>query len=316
MVPVSTIWAEAVKLVGNTDENFVFQRITDAVELLSIKGDFDPLFGLLEICVGSDCCVTLPREVNSLYAVNICGHPTIGRDQLFRFHQNTGGDNGPKLNWEWSDQGEACIYRELSSPRKLMGFCALTEDISKQLWVYGEDTDGNVLRTKVRDAWVDGYLVPLHTEFTALPADAPVIARITRVRKDLTAGPVRLSTLDDDGINGQLLAVYQWDETEPLFRRIRLSERAQFVTVAFRRRSFAVHSKTDLLPVDNAQAIIMMLRAIRAYEKEDFATGEAAESTAVRWVTEKEKTNQSETVTPIRVIDETTRLADPFDYVD
>jgi hypothetical protein len=317
MVPVSVIWNEAVKLAGNTDEAFVFRRITDAVELLVNKGDFDPLFGLLDICVGSDCCVTLPREVESLLAVNICGNPSVGRHQLYRFHLNTGGDCGPKLMWEWTDLGDACTYRELTSPRKLMAFCAEDEDEDKELWVYGEDKYGNTLRTKLPDGtWQDGYQILLKKTFIALPADAPEVARITRVRKDVTVGPVRLSTIDDDGFNGMLLGVYQWDETEPRYRRIRISQPASWVRIACRRSTYEVRNKQDLLPVKNSMAVVMALRALRLYDKEDFGNAETAESTAVRWLEEEERTSTSENVSPIQVHDETTRLVDPSDYVD
>lgn len=323
MVPVHEIWREAKKIVGNTDDDFVFSRITQAVELLANKGDFDPTFGLLEIGVCADRIVALPPEVETILAVNICGHPAIGRNALFRFHINTTGPwergerHHDRILWEWVDMGMACTYRELSAPSTLVAYCENADDVNSELWVYGEDQDGNTLRTKNSDdTWVDGVQIPVQTSYPSIPADAPLVARITRVRKSVTTGPVRLSTIDDDGVDGQLLGVYQWNETEPRLRRIRISKCANVITVAFKKSLFKVRSKCDLLPVGNGQSVIMMLRALKAYDKEDIATGEACEATALRWLEERDRSTTSENITPIQVWDETTRLNDPFDFVE
>ncbi|HYG24437.1 MAG TPA: hypothetical protein VEH04_16790 [Verrucomicrobiae bacterium] len=315
MVLVENIWDEARQIVGNSNDQVVFKRITDAVELLANKGDWDPLMGTLDICV-SGRTIALPREVETVLAVNMVGQPAIPRDQLFSFHINGPGECGPELAWQWMDLGEACVYREIECPSKLIGFCAEAEDANCELWVEGEDVNGNLVRTKVGNTWVNGWKVPVFPNYQALPADAPVFSRITRVRKPVTAGPVRLSTVDNDENFGLLLGIFQSDETAPRYRRIRISQSVAFVRIFFRRREFVVRSKKDLIPLHNSQAVLMMLRALKAYATPgEFPNGEAFESTAMRWLSEEQYTRTAPVIHPIQVHD-ATPLNDPSDSIE
>lgn len=313
MIRVSRIWNEAKRIVGNHDDAYLFQRITDAVELLANKGDWDPLLGTLDICASSRV-VSLPPEVETILALNMLGRPAVARDELFQFHINGPGSCGNPIRYEWTDMADACTYRELLAPSHLIAYCTETEDVGKELRVYGFDEHNNVLRTKTANGWEDGWIVPVNKTFVAVSSEAPKVLRITAVRKAETAGPVRLSAIDEDGEIA--LGVYQSNETAPQFRRIVLSTCADWVRIRFRRRTFEVRSKNDLLPLHNAQAIIMALRALKAYDTPSMlAEAEAYEATAVRWVTEEQFTRTPPVVHPIQVLD-AAPLSDTGDEMD
>jgi hypothetical protein len=309
VVRVADIWTEAVKIVGNSDRAFLFQRLTDAVELLSIKGDFDPCLGTLDICTNSRV-VTLPPEVETILGCNMVGHPAIPRDELFQFHINgpglftnsefNSGIDATEVRYEWMDLSDACTYRELPVPSKLIAYCVDDADVNAEVWIYGLDEHQNIVRTKLADGtYRDGWKIPVFKFLTALPADAPIFSRITKVQKALTSGPIRFST-----IGNVLLGVYQSNETVPAYRRIQLSRNVPWVRIRFRRRTFSVQSKWDLLPVNLRQAVIMMLRALKAYDSAGgLAEAEGYEATAVRWMTEKQFTNNPPVVHPIQVLD-------------
>lgn len=309
MIPVAEIMEEAQQITGNDRQDFLFKRITDAVELLANKGEFDPTRGYLDICVSS-CIVALPPEVETPIACNMAGNPAVPRDELFKFHLNGPGEGGPTLEWEWVDQGDACVYRELTKPSKLIGAASVSSDNNSEMWAYGYDENQNWIRTKVDDTtFVEGWKVPTFYLTGALPADAPLFSRITRIRRAPTNAPTQLSTLD-----GIKLAVYQPWHTEPQFRKIRLSQPVPWVRIAYRKRVFKVTSEFDLLPVNNSQAVLMMLRAIQLYPK-DPATAETLESTAVRWATEEQHTSNPPVMHPIEVHD-LNGLNDQVDYLD
>lgn len=293
MIPVSDIWEDAKKIVGKVSETTLLRRITDAVELLANKGDFDPLAGFVDICA-DNCLVTLPREVETIYGVNIAGVPAVGRDELFRFHLNGPGDCGVGLTWEWTDLRETCTYRELVCPSKLIAFCQRLEDENSEFWVEGWDENGNVLRTEVSDGvWRNGIKVPVFVDQQALPDDTQTIARIKPggIRKAVTAGAIRLLTLEGSDQTGQLLGVYQWDEVAPAFRRIKVSQNCGWVRIAYRKRTFALRSQDDLIPLHNSMAVILMLKAIKRYlDPDGLAEAEGLESTAVRWLGEEQRT--------------------------
>lgn len=304
MLQVSDIWDDAVKTFGACKPTFLYDKISQGVELLANKGEFDPTFGTLDLCLASQV-VALPPEVETIIACNICGQPSVARDQLFSFHYNGPGTCGPRLQWEWSDLGDTPLYRELECPSKIIAIAADAEDINTAtVRIYGFDDLQNKLTTIAEDGTVtDGILVPVLGGFQAISATAPFVARITRVEKSLSRGPIRLCTLDNSATTGALLAIYQWDETQPMFRRIKLSSPASAVRIAFRRRVFKVRAQTDVLPVNNKSAMVMILVALKKYLDENFELGEAAESTAVRWMKEEQFTSNPPVVHPITVVD-------------
>lgn len=313
MVKVNDIWDEAKKIVGNSNDSFLFRRITDAVELLANKGDFDPLMGSLDICVASRV-VTLPPEVETILALNMIGCPAAARDELFQFHLNGPGSCGAAIRYEWMDLSEACTYRELACPGQLYGYCTDPGDENAEVWVYGLDTSQNVIRTKLENGtWRDGWKLPVFVSHQALPEDAPIFSRITSVRKAKTNGPIRMTTID--GGTEILLGVYQALETVPKFRRIQLSSCVPWVRIKFRRRTFEITSRYDLIPLHSAQAVLMMLRALKAYDSiGGIPEGEAYEATAVRWLTEEQYTRNPPVAQPIQVLD-AAPLMDCYDYM-
>jgi len=313
MVKVSYIFDEVKKIVGNSDQAFVFKRITDAVRLLAIKGEWNPLLGYLDICATSRY-VTLPSEIETPLAVNMCGCPTVARDQLFNFHLNGPGDRDCNLDWSWTNMGEFYTYREIECPNRLIAL-GDASDVNKKFRAYGFDQNNNRIRTDNNGTLEDGWDVPILTTYAMIDPDAPHFSRITRVTKDQTNQAVRLSTLDVSNATGTLLGYYQWNETEPQFRRIRLSRDVEWVRMAYRKRTFEISSLNDLIPLANAQAVIMMVRALKTYD-EPGGTPEAElmEATAVRWLTEEQFMSDPPVVHPIQV--EGPTIMDHCDYVD
>jgi hypothetical protein len=325
MVQVRDIFQEAKKIVGVEGDNdeFLFRRMTDAVELLANKGDFDPLLGALDIGV-HDRMVSLPPEVETILGMNICGHPALARDQMFRFHLNGLGDRHQSLGlrgwrqFEWEFLNTHPTYRELDAPSKIIAYCSKAEDAGKPFWVEGYDESGNIVRTKVGDVWMNGWPVPVVVSFMSLPTDAPTFSRITRIRKSETfVGASRLSTIDLSTMTGVLLGVYQFNETDPNLRRVRLSHCVPWIRIFFRKATFKITSIDDYIPLGNAQAFLMMLRALRNYDSPGgIAEAEAQEATALRWLSEEQHTSTPPVVHPITVVDGGTALNDKTDYVE
>lgn len=308
MIPVSDIYKECAQEVGTDDQDTVFQRITDAVELLANKGDFDPLFGVLDIRVYNGF-VALPREVEIVLSLNAQGVPFVGRDQLFQFHLNGPGQFARRLRWEYADCGDSPVYAQPKPAMAVRGICAFDSDINADMWVYGKDWAGNEIRTQTADGYVDGYKVPVAKSFEADPR-APRFSLITRVRKQITNGPVTLAA------GAYALATYQHNDEEGRFRLIKLFyPGVEWVRIAFRRATFKLTSLTDLIPLNNGQAVVMMVRAMKHYKTpENFALAEACEATALRWLSEEQFTRTPPVVSPIQVHEGAPLLG--YDYVD
>lgn len=306
---VSDIKDAAQEILGICDLKLIFRRLTDAVEVLSNSGDFDPLMGFVDICVLGDI-VTLPREVYTPLAVNIGGNPTVGRDMFYRFHLNGLGDCRTPCDWQWEDKNLVPTYRDLTTPDKLTAEVRHEEDAGKEIRVFGYDDAGVLIRQKEAGVWKDGYRVPTIFGYSLPDSSAPIFSRITRVRKEESTGPIRLFTS-----TGTLLGVFDWDETNPQYRRIKLNRCADWVRIAYRKRVFEVKSLDDIIPIPSRIATLFMLRALKAYDDGDLARGAGWEATARRFVTEAQWSISPPTHSPIQVNDKVW-MTDSSDTLD
>lgn len=314
---VKEIYNEAQKIFGHCAFPILLRWITDSVQLLADKGETDLLVGYLDLCVQGNC-VTLPREVETILAVNICGCPTISRDVLFSFHNNGPGD-GCSCGWTWADQGNWFTYKDIQCPSKLIAFLDSAEDQGKLLRVFGFDDQNRLLRTKIGDVWEDGLRVPTIFGYALPSSSDPYVSRITGIVKDLTVANVRLSSFDNaanvTGGTGTLLGVFEPDETEPRYRRIKLGHCGGWVRICYRRRSYELRSLEDRIFITSRLALLMSMRAVRAYGDGDIPNGNAYEANATRMLTEREFSLTGPARMPIQV-DDRNSISDRCDYVD
>lgn len=314
---VSDVINDAKRIFGICDTGILFGRITEAVDVLSSHGDFDPLLGYADICTDGRF-VSLPREIETLLAVNIGGKPSVARDQLFSFHYNGPGDCGwqEDCHLSWTDLGKYPTFRDIKCPSKIIAFVDNVEDEGKEVWVYGYDDRGLEVRTQVGSEWKRGYLVPTVYGYAIPASDAPSFSKVTAIRKEVTTGSIRVSSFDNSTFTGTLLAVLDWEDEESQYRRMQLSRNCgSWVRVFFRRRVFKIRGLEDPLPVMSKTALVMMFRALFAYDNQSLGEGEGYEATAARLETQKQLTTNPPTQTPIQVNDNVT-VQDKADHVD
>jgi hypothetical protein len=315
---VSDIIQDAKRVFGICDTGILFGRITEAVDILSSHGDFDPLLGYADICTDG-LFLSLPREVETLMAVNIGGRPALARDQLFTFHYNGPGDNTgwySDCNLSWQDLGKHPTFRDLKCPSKIIAFVDNMDDEGKEVWVYGLDDQGREVTTLIGGERKRGYLVPTVFGYALPASDAPAFSKVTAIRKADTSESIRVSSFDNSTFTGTLLAVLDWDDNESQYRRVKLSRNCGgWVRVFFRRRVFKIRSVDDPIPVMSKTALVMMFRALFAYDNQSLGEGEGYEATAARLETQKQLTTNPPTQTPI-MVDDNVAVQDKADWVD
>jgi hypothetical protein len=302
MFQVTDVYDEAKASSGFCDEPKLFRWITDAIQLIGNKSDFDGWLGFVDICVDGQC-VTLPREVENVLGVNIGGTPTLGRNQLFNFHLNGPGDCNESIAYSYQDKGWHPVYKDIVDPVKLIAFVDKQSDAGTELRVYGYDENGHPVRQFVGGQWQDGYLIPTVYGLAVADADMPKFSRITRVRKGLSDGVIRLSTLDDAGTSGIFLGVYEPDEVEPYYRRIKLGKTATWVRLAYRKAAPTINSKYDRIPLKSRRALLLAMQALKYYNEVDLANATAFEVHATRLESEANEVAESPTMTPLQVVD-------------
>lgn len=154
------IYAGVQEALGTSDPVVIFSKITDAVQLLAKKADWNPLIGYVDICCGTDKqTVTLPPDVETPLAVSAGGNPLSMRSSWAEFHINGGGMNGP-TSWNWDDSGFYPVFQDLKSPSALVVVAQLQCDLGTPVRVFGLDEMGRVIRTQAPDgSWMDGVLL-------------------------------------------------------------------------------------------------------------------------------------------------------------
>lgn len=236
----------------------------------------------MDLCV-CDGCITLPADVATILACNNSGQPTLLRDQWFSFHAN-----GPGIQcdtpWNYTDElGPVVTYKDPSGPVKLIAEVENSKDSScTNLRVYGWDGDGKRIYTPGPSGVLeDGFFVPSIFGFSAPNPDAPLIARIDRVQKSLTNGFVRLIAINEDGTTNTTIGHYLPWETVPSYRRIKVPNRS-WIRIKYRRKDIEVRSKADWINIDNREALLLLLKAVKFRLNNQFDQARASESEGMR----------------------------------
>lgn len=300
MFRVSDIEQDVKRVLGACSDEDFFRRLNQAVEILSTEGDWDPLFGFVDIC-SSETCVVLPREVGTVLAVNVCDRPTLGHDWLFSFHLNGPGTAGPAVEWHWSDRLPIPVFRQPNGG-VISAMLEKPSDTGKTLRVYGYDLGGKWIRTLENGSWVDGFLVPLQYGSSAVNPNAPRVQRIERVSKDATSGYVRLYSYD--GSSKTRIAEYAPDERDPGYRAIHLSGvdgECRSLRVAFKKGDRELTSLTDLVPLHSKYALVLMCKALRKFDEDRLEEGEAYQRKAVQLLTKRQLSGSPPTAPSFQV---------------
>lgn len=314
MFLVSDILDDAKKIFRGCDEPNLFNKIGDSIELMTSKGEIDPLVGYVDLCVSGQC-VTLPREVETVLAINLDGHPTIGRNPLFSFHLNGPGDFITRCK-SYSELGQFPTYRDMHCPSQLIAFLDSEEDNGSELWVFGYDWENKPLRSLINGVWRDGILIPTVLGYSLPATGAPVVARITAIRKARTVGNVRLSSFENSSSTGTLLGIFEPDEVSPLYRRIKLGQCASWARIHYRKKTYRVYSVHDRILLHSRFALLLAMRAIQAYTDGDIQNALAYEANAVRILTEKEASLEGPNMSPLQVDDHNSIKNDGSDDID
>src|SRR5215472_10761385 len=284
-VIVSDIYDDVTDITGPIGRAAIFDHITQAIEILANKSHWDPMLGMIDICVQQPnvnppvTYVTLPRFVETVLEINICNYPTDHQSKWFQFHLNGLGSsptNRPCQTWE--EVGEVPTAFEWSNPVPMVAVPDISNDNEATFTVFGTDANDNPLRD-----WrtgKPGMSLPCALgSYTYDPRNVVPIKTIERIVKDPTVGGVSLWATD--GTQGTQLIGYYWPEdTEPFFRRIKIPQQQANVRIMYRKRWTKITSLLDPIPLRSRMAIVSACRGVQA-NKTDPVKGEAFFGTAV-----------------------------------
>jgi len=290
MFTVQKIAPDIKRVIGECSDEVVLNRVNAAVDILCAESEYDPTRGFVDICVDSNRCITLPDEVETPLAVNIGGTPALGHNQWFVFHLNGPGiDCKERASFDWFDRGSYPVITDPSEPFRIVAFLETEEDNNVLVRVYGYDENDRWITTIEDGESMDGFLVPTVFGVQVPNPDAPLVKRITRVSKGLSKGFIRLSTLDNDSEDGTLLGMYRPYETEPQYRRIRLSRGCTWARIAYKKKFFELVRMSDLIPLHSPRAVVLMVQALKKFDGDRVEEGEKYWNLAVTLLDKKQR---------------------------
>lgn len=112
--------------------------------------------------------------------------------------------------------------------------------------------------------------------------------RITRVSKEVTKGFVRLTSLAGPGETGYLLGDYRPWETEPQYRRVRISRDCEWVRVTYKKKFFELVRMSDLIPLPTPRAVVLMVQALKKFDEDRVEEGQKYWAMAVTLLNKKQ----------------------------
>ena len=300
--------------------------VNEATRQLMKRGNFWGTVQKVRLCTYNGC-ITWPRYVGTVLAINVCGHSVPVWNNWYQFE--------PLISQDFSrdgfsfSNGNLCIGNVLvendgvtpvlnqipcGSANAIRIFPSVRADIGKQITIYGIDENGQTLRTRnAQNIWQEGGTVTL-----AIPSvDTPFkLQSVSRISKPITSGPIRYFQVD--AVNNVLLDLVTHDpsETNPMYRHSRIQglrspnacntsnacSGLKTVDALVKLEFIPVVNDTDLILIENLDALKDMVQAIRKKEAGQIQAATALEVSAIHDLNLQLRDKFPNTQTPVNVM--------------
>lgn len=281
--------AEAIGVCDNDAR--IPKLLNLAVQRLLPRGKWLGTFQRYRFCT-NQACITLPRQFETVEAFALCNCPGIIRNEFFEFQGTSYGILGPDdcIGRLLVPRGMACTFDDPSSKtQKLKVYADCTEATGAYATFLGWDENSNWIRTLIGTDWIDGERILLST---SPQLSVNYFTKLVDVQKPITNCNVRVYAYDvPSGANVKALAIYEPDETAPMYRRYMVpgldqmgtsqSDCADSVTcdqtqvdLLVKMAFIPVRLDTDYLIIGNLPALELACMAIQAEKNNQFADAE------------------------------------------
>ena len=286
--------------VPPTDSRFaVYLNI--AIKRLLAKGKWVGTTQKYQVCTYGGC-LTWPRQFETIEAVAICNRPINIRNEWFEFNENGWGlrDQDDEMADQLYDRGTACAFNDIhGTNKKIKVYCDIDQAPTPAILLQGYDQNAQWIRTFHSGAYVDGeYVTP--TAAGALTTN--FFTSLTGAQKEVTDGSIRLYEYNTSDSTQLPLAVYEPDETRPIYRRSLIAGLSKVkacagtqdstcdkktVTVVAKMAFIPVRVDVDWLLIGNIPALQLMCQCLRKEENNLWDDAQKYEAKAVQVLDEE-----------------------------
>jgi hypothetical protein len=266
---VADIYDHACEVFGPIGQGKIFDRVTEALELLSNLGpSWDPLIGYVDIMTWDSFFVTLPQYVDQVLAINVNHSTGVFRNQWYEFNMDglgqdndfadQVGSNRPCGGWE--ELGEFPCAFPMLNPSFLVAQPVSPSDDGTPIRIYGID-EGDLPIYSVSDKRL-GARVSCATASYDISDQSVPFKRIDRIVIEGTAQSF-IQLYATDGVNIlQNLGTFWPGVAEPKFRVIKIGQKAVTVRLRYKKRWLKIQGLSDPLHIRSRTAIFNVLRSI------------------------------------------------------
>ena len=313
MLTLSDVRASTIpNVAGKCATSFEFsQIINECTRKLMRRGDWVGTVVPIQVCVSRGCLV-MPRYVQTVRKLNTCHHRLPPHNLWYNFIDNRdwnrGRWGGYGSDW-WSharegcgalaSQGQACCYNDIPGDGWFVrAYARCTQDYGKAITIFGVDNGNQPLRTNNGDGtWSDGITIILGSSGMNpnFGSTSVYVRRIDRVVKPATQCQVMLYAYNATTNALFDLAVYDPGELTPTYARYQLSlpnahlggtvgccGPVHSVVALVKLRFIPAQYDTDLVLIDNLDAIKYEVQSVRAQEAGDLQTAKGYETAAIQ----------------------------------
>ncbi len=307
--------SKSPSVLGISNRSKIIDYIERARDLAQYKANWNSSLGTIDLCSDNRGYVTLPYFVGTVLAANVGGFPAYFRNSFYEFHINgLGSCNGGMGSWPscafyWTDQLWSPVLQDINQWSYLAAICEdpIDGNGSLELIVQGETVDSNYnqkspLTIPVSGPSSPGVRVPILSGYASTDPAVTPFKKITQVTKPVTRGYIKLIAFPSRQMASAVtLGYYAPHETNPLYRRIRVNAKCQWVRCRYKRADMALVNDYDLVGIDSYEATIQLIRAIRLRETDNFAEAQVAESKAIEILTDALAISDGPGFAPIQV---------------
>ena len=263
------IYDAACDIFGPVGMPKIFDRMTEAIELVANLSQWDPLIGYVDINTYDSFYLTLPQYVDQVLAINVNKTSGTFRNRWFEFHMNglgqdndsadIVGSNRPCGGWE--EVGETPCAFPLAAPSYLVASPASPGDNGIPIRVYGIDTNDLPLYGQ------DNNLgIPITCEQNSFDITSQPGAPFKVIERILIAGTAQsfIQLYTTDGTQYlQNLGTFWPGVCEPRFRIIKIGQKAVTVRLRYRKRWVKISGLTDPIHMRSRSAMLNAMRAVQ-----------------------------------------------------
>lgn len=262
-----------------TDERFRL-AVNRAVRYLLLHGSWYGTTRNVQIVVDQGCFIAPGAVANIEGVYTPCGAVDIrGAGYKFLPHWQPLNACGPRVKFIQRDS--ACYQRPICTPGFIRTYLTSKRDVGKTITYLGQDDTGRWIRT-IQDGTIrDGERVVLASPFVDT---INKFANLTGVVKKETEDRLLVYTLPDPTAAATDIAVYDYWETVPHYRRYEVPGwqspglrgcSCNGIEALVKLEFIPVKNDDDLMLIGNIPALELAIEALNAKDVGDLATADA-----------------------------------------